>query len=391
MYRLLLAVWFGSCLLPAAPQEDNEALAQKAVEAERSGDFAAAVSAFNTLIRNGADSPELRGNLGIAYYQIHDFSSALHQFQIALAKSPDSVPANLFSGLSLLNLQRPKESLPYLQKAHRAQPDDATTLLALARAEIASNNLPRSRGFYEETLRLDPRNAEAWYGLGIIDRILAERELKQSAHAINGSEAAKKSRAMLDASEQAISKAMQLDPGSVRARMILGESFRIAERYDLAVQEYKAATEQAPDSAPAWAGLAAAYSASGDDRNALQAASRALALEPKDAGTNALIAGTYLRLSDYAKAEPYALRALQLQPDLSSAHVVLAKIYLAQQQPRKALPELQSAIKDDTDGATYYLLATTLRQLGKPADAAAAMHKYRQLHSAHVAAMSGGR
>jgi tetratricopeptide (TPR) repeat protein len=392
MHRLLLAVWFCSRLLPAAPQDNSQTLAQKAVDAERRGDFAAAVSAFHRLIHNGADSPELRSNLGIAYYQLHNFSSALQQLKVTLATSPDSLPANLFAGLSLLNLQRPKESLPYLQKAHVAQPGDTTTLLALARAEIECNHLPRSRDFYQQALRLDPRNAEAWYGVGITDRVLAERELKRSttsAHAGNTPQATKKSQAMLDASEQAIGKAMELDPGSVRARMILGESFRIAERYDLAVQELKAATGQQPNLAPAWAGLAAAYSASGDDRNALQAGSRALELEPNDAETNALIAGTYLRLSDDAKAETCALRALRLKPDLSSAHVVLAKIYLSRQQPRKALPELQRAVEDDTDGATYYLLATTLRQLGRQSDAVNAMRKYKQLHSAHVATMSG--
>ena len=394
MYRWLLALWFGAHVLSAVPQEDNQALAQKAVEAERRGDFATAVSAFQDLLRNGADSPELRSNLGIAYFQMHDFSKALQQLRIALTGSPESVPANLFYGLSLLNLQRPKEALPYLEKAHRAQPGDATALLAPARAEVASNDLSLSGAFYEDVLRIDPQNAEAWYGLGITDRVLAERawtQSKRSTKAASGSEAAKKSRALLDASEQAMSKAMQLDPGSVRARMILGESFRIAERYDLAVQEYQAATKEQPSLPSAWAGLAAAYSSSGDDRNALQAGFRALALEPKDAGTNALIAGTYLRLSDYAKAEPYALRALRLQPDLSSAQVVLAKIYLAQQQPRKALPELQSAAADDTDGATYYLLATTLRQLGKSTDAAVAMRKYTELHRTHVAAMSGVR
>ncbi len=389
MYRLLFAAWISARLLSAMPQVDNDALAQNAVQAERRGDFPGAVSAFTALLHNGADSPELRNNLGIAYFQMHDFRDALQQFQVALSKAPDSVPANLFSGLSLLDLQRPKESLPYLQKARRAQPDDPTTLLALARAEIASSNFPQSRNFYQEVVRLDPQNAEAWYGLGITDRVLAEQELKHSRDSGAGSETARIARALADASEQAMSKAMQLDPGSVRARMVLGESFRIAERYELAVQQYKAATEQRPSLAPAWAGLATAYSASGDDQKALQAAFRALELDPNDAETCGLVGGTYLRMGDYVKAEPYAVRALTLQPGLSSAQVVLAKIYLAKKQPRKALPELQSAAKDDTDGTVYYLLATTFRQLRRQAEAATAMQKYKQLHRAHVAAMAG--
>lgn len=388
MYRLLLALWLGSRLLSAAEQEDDQALARRAVEAERRGDFSSAISDFQTLLRNGADSPELRTNFGIAYFQMRDFGRALQQFRIALATYPSSAPGNLFAGLSLLNSGHPKESLAYLQKAHLVQPDDPTPLLALARAEVACNQLLPSRASYKEAVRLYPQNAEAWYGLGIVERVLAERDLKQLRPGVSSSEAQAKSRTALRASEQAIGKAMQLDPGSVHARMILGESFRIAERYDLAVKEYEEATKQQPKFAPAWAGLAVAYSAAGDDRNALQAAAQALELEPSDAGTNALVAGTYLRLSDYSKAELYALRALQLQPDLLSAQIVLAKIYLSRHQPQKALPMLQATVKEDTDGSTYYLLATTLRQLGRSADAGAAMKKYQHLHGAHVKAMS---
>jgi tetratricopeptide (TPR) repeat protein len=385
MVRVLLILLLGSHLLSARQQMSAEALGQKAVEAERRGDFASAVSAFRELIHDGADSPELRTNLGIAYFQTRDFTGALREFRVALSATPNSVPANLFSGFSLLKLQRPKQALSYLEKAHQAQPGDASVLLALGQAEIASNDIPRARGYYEQATRLDPRNAEAWYGLGITDRISAERELKLSlrpAQADSAHEtAAKKSRALLDASGQAMAKAMQLDPGSIRTRMVLGESFRIAERYDLAVQEYKAAIEQQPDLALAWAGLAAVYSASGNDPNALKASARALALEPNDPDTNALAAGIYSRLGNYPKAESFAVRALKLRPGFSSAQVVLAKMYLAQHQPQKALPELQSAVKDDTDGTTYYLLATTLRQLGKTADAAIAMKQYKQLHS----------
>jgi tetratricopeptide (TPR) repeat protein len=252
-------------------------------------------------------------------------------------------------------------------------------VLALARAEIAANELAQAGWLYEEATRLDSQNAEAWYGLGVADRALAEERLKAA-----GAPARQESQKLMDTSNAALARAVQLEPDAVGAYMILGESFRIAERYDEAIEEYKAATREKSNFAPAWAGLAVAYSAAGKDEQSLQAASRALALDANDAGTNALIAGTYLRQGDYTRAKPYALRALELQPALSSGHVVLAKIYLKEHQPEKALPELRAAVKDDTDGSTYYLLATTLRQLGNPSEAAAAMRKYKQLHAAHV-------
>src|SRR5690349_8678994 len=131
MWRVLCALWLSSAILFASEQADNQAIAQRAVEAEREGDFTGAISAFQQLLRNGADSPELRNNLGIAYFQLRDYGSALPQFQKALVSDPNSIPGNLFSGLSLVKLQRPKQALPYLEKARRAQPSDVSTMLAL--------------------------------------------------------------------------------------------------------------------------------------------------------------------------------------------------------------------------------------------------------------------
>ncbi len=372
-------------LLPAKQQQAaNEAIAQKAVEAERRGDFADAVSAFQQLISNGADSPELRSNLGIAYFQLHEYGEALRQFRLVLTKDPRSTPGNLFSGLCLLKLERPKEALTFLKKVHQIQPADPEVLVALAQAEVATNNLSEAQSFFQEATRLDTQKAEAWYGLGITDRALSEQRLK-----VSGGSERQESRALMDAANAAISRGMQLDPEAIDAYMILGESFRIAERYDEAVEEYKTATERKPDFAPAWAGLAEAYSAAGNDERALEAARRALTLDAHDAATNVLIAATYLRQSDYEKAKQFATHALELRPDLSSGHVVLAKVDLEEHEPAKALPELRAAVKDDLDGSTYYLLATTLRQLGKQNEAATAMQKYKQLHAVHVRPEAG--
>ncbi len=388
MSRLILACV--SLILAAtasAYQSERETLSRQAVEAERKGDFAAAVSAFQQLISAGADGPELRSNLGIAYFQLHDFSRAVHQFELALAKTPDSVPANFFSGLALLKLQRPKEALPHLKRARNIQPNASEIGIAVAQAQVACNEIAEARGSYARVTRLDPQNAEAWYGLGITERALAEQELKKSPAAPRAQTRSLDARSLMDESQQAITKAAQIQPDSVHAHMILGELFRIAEQYNQAVQEYEDATAQQPNLAAAWAGLATAYSAAGVDNKALAAGKRALELDPADADTYAVVGATLLRQGNVSGARPYALHALQIQPDLASANIVLAKILLSEHQPEKALPELESAAKQDTDGRTYYLLATTLRELGQREKAAAALQKFKQLHQMHVAQM----
>lgn len=372
----------------ASAQTSNEVLAQKAVDAERRGDFSTAIAAFRQLIQSGEDGPELRTNLGIALYQSGDFHGALQHFAVALSKSFDSAPASLFYGLSLLNLQRPKEALAYLEKAKRTSPSDPMVLGALARANVACDRIASANETYRDLTRLDPKNAGAWYGLGITDRLLAEAKLKSAGKNVAGAgqipRERQQSQVLMDDFQKSITKAMQLDPESVQANMIFGESFRIAERYSEAVREYKTATEKAPRLAAAWAGLATAQTAAGDDQSALETAEHARILDRNDPDTSTLIAAIHVRMGNFAAAEPFAREALRLKPDLPTAHVVMAKIYIDRAETQKALDELRAAENDDVDGSTHYLLATTLRKLGRSEEAGAAMREYSRLHKAHL-------
>ncbi len=354
------------------------------MEAEKRGDFATAIAQFREAINHGADGPDIRSDLGIAYFEAGDNKEALRQFRQALTTRPEFVPANVFSGLALLKLQRPKEAIPFLEKAYAARPGAPEIVLALARAEVASNNIVRANELYEKAARLDSESAEAWFGVGVTERALAETEAKRARRLGQmkpGSAAETRVKQLLADSEAATQKGLALDPNSVRAEMVFAESLRIAERYEDAIREYLNLTRQQPDFAPAWAGLAAAYSASGDNDKAIEAAVRATELDPSDADADVLMAGLFLRAGDSGKAKPYALRAVQLWPGVAAAHLVLAKVYLAEGNSNLAIAELKQATAGDTDGSAYYLLATTLRKIGQEQEAAAAMRKFRQLHS----------
>jgi tetratricopeptide (TPR) repeat protein len=367
--------------------DPGQAAAEAAVRAERRGDFTTAIAQFRQAIRDGMDNPQIRSNLGIAYFQTGDNPAALREFHQVLAKQPQFLPANVFSGLALLRLQRPKEAIPFLLKAHTAQPEAPDVTLALARAELASNHVASANALYNQAAGIDPQSAEAWFGAGITDRALAETEAKdarRSGQLKPGSLADGRIKRLLGESESAMRKGIALDPDSVRAEMIFAESFRIAERYDDAIREYRTITQHRPNFAPAWAGLAAAYSASGANDEAIKAALRAIALDPDDADSELLAAGLFLHAGDSLKAKPHAQRAVQLRPAFAAAHLVLAKVFIAERNPTAALPELKQAAAADTDGSANYLLAVTLRELGRNEEAAVAMQKFRQLHGGHA-------
>lgn len=74
MGRLSLIALVSFHLLIAAQKRNGKDLAREAVEAERRGDFAAAISAFKELLAGGAESPELRSNLGMLTFNCATFT-----------------------------------------------------------------------------------------------------------------------------------------------------------------------------------------------------------------------------------------------------------------------------------------------------------------------------
>ena len=81
---------------------------------------------------------------------------------------------NLFLGLDLLQLNRPREAAPYLLAAEKLKPDDPQPALALGRTFHALWEPEKSERWYRRALVLAPRNGEAWYGLGLAYFGLAE-------------------------------------------------------------------------------------------------------------------------------------------------------------------------------------------------------------------------
>src|SRR5436190_20481368 len=87
---------------------------------------------------------------------------------------PGLVAANLFAGLCLLHLARPHEAVPLLERARAADTSGVAPLLALGQAYVSIRDFHRANNAYLEATRRDPRSAQAWYGVGITRRSLAE-------------------------------------------------------------------------------------------------------------------------------------------------------------------------------------------------------------------------
>ncbi len=363
---------------------DAAQLADKAASDTKRRDYKAAADDYRKLLQLGEDSAELRSNLGMVLYLAGNEREALEQFHVALSRKPELAASNLFAGLSLIRLGRPREALSFLKKAEREQPGVAAPVLASGRADVALRNLPEARAAYRKATELEPGNAEAWYGLGIVSRELADGILKQASQESAGEARESReavARSDLDEAEHSLSRAMSLDPDSTQAHMVLGEAFREAQEFDHSVQEYQRIIDRRPTYAPAYLGLATTYWRFGRTEETLAALRKVLALSPGDPEANGIMASVLLSEHQTTDAKSFAKRALASQADQSIARVTLARIYLSENQPAEALKELQFAAGDDLDGSYHYLLGMTLRKLGQTKEAAIALEKSRQLRA----------
>jgi tetratricopeptide (TPR) repeat protein len=368
----------------AAQDRDPAQLAREAASAQTRGDYQSAASLYQQLLQAGQDSPELHSNLGVMLYLTGNDRGAIEQFHIALARKPELLASNLFSGLSLVRLGRPRDALAFLKKAEEEQPNALAPLLAIGRANVAVKDIQSAREAYRRATELNPNSAEAWYGRGITSRELADQMLNQASHGgqradlAKGSPQAGAARKDLDEAETSMSRAIALDPNGIHTHLILGEAFRVSGEAEKSIGEYQAAIKGKPNSVAAYLGLANTYWKFDRYDEAMTALKKVLSLSPADPEANGIMAYLLVSENKLKQAEPLAQRALAGRPDLLFVHAALAKIYLAQGELSKALPELEAAAPGDEDGSYHYLLFQTLRKLGRAQEAAAALQVSQQ-------------
>ena len=348
--------------------------------AQAQGRYSAAAELYRKLIDSGTDSPEIRSNYGVMLQMAGKSRAATEQFQVALHANPNLAAANLFNGLAELDLGRTKQAIPYLERAAQLDQVRPEPELSLGRAYAALRDFKSANDAYVEAAKRNRNSAEAWYGVGITDRSLAESELNHVARRdrVQTPEA----QALLDDAYKALRRAAELDPQSARVHLILGESLRDSGKLVQAIPEYKAAIRLEPQMEAGYLGLATTYWKQGEWEEAMPPLQRALELSPRDAEAHAIMADLLFRQNDPKGAGQQAASALAGNPKLALPRVVMARIDLANKEPVKAAAELEQVSELDPDGSYHFLLWRAYKLAKKPEQAEAALAEFHRRRDA---------
>jgi Flp pilus assembly protein TadD len=249
------------------------------------------------------------------------FKQAKSALDNLLKNDADSAKAHSLLAYCLLRLNDPKASLTeYTRSAALARPT-AADLQNVAKDYALLNDLPDADQWMSLAVKMDPKDPEAWYGLG---RIRFTQQRFQEAADCFG-------------------RALVLDPRSVKAENNLGLSYEGLNRIDDATAAYRKAIEWQqgsphPSEQPLLnLGILLLHQSKLPE--AEQFLTQAAAIAPHDPNIREQLGHLYLQSHQLPQAQTQFEQAIALNPKNPSLHFLLGRVYRAEGYEDKAKVE----------------------------------------------------
>jgi tetratricopeptide (TPR) repeat protein len=343
-----------------------------------------------TELNNSSQAYERLANL---YLQRKDYSAAINEFQNLLTLNPSDI--NLYYQIgSLYAATDPVKALPFLIQAVEIDPMNGT------HAQILHDKI-RTASFFDEpayTLLIAGRQLADW-GEWELASVAFHNAINQQpgyadAWAFLGE--ARQQLGLLetgsvsDAGLSELERALQLDPNSTLANILLGLYWEREEDYPQAQNYLEQAITIDPKDPFLYSELGNILAKAGDlpaaqssyvaaiqlnpkdplfyrllaefalkyqiqiRELALPAARQAITLEPDDPNALDVMSQVMLMLQDYHSAQRFAANALKVDPGYTPAYLHLGTAYLFLQEPDLARQWLSLAKTDKADSWIAY-------------------------------------
>ncbi|HWT66726.1 MAG TPA: tetratricopeptide repeat protein [Terracidiphilus sp.] len=339
-------------------------LYNEAHDARLRGDSAAMIEKYRAIIKLAPHLAAAYNNLGMAYFNQHDYARAAEVLKRGLELNPSMPSASAMLGISYFQLGELDKAEPLLRAALKANPKDDQAQLILIQILVNQHQLQEAVPVLQDYLSRNPRAQEAWYLLG---------------------------KSYMQLSEDALKKINEIDPDSVVAHEISGEIDESMHNYDLALVEYKKAVDLAPNAPGTHMHMGNAYWNIGKWQSAETEFRAELVNDPNSCMAHWRLANSTLEANDAADdALTHLDAAIARCPALTQAHVDRARALIRLGRHPDALPELQLAVKESPrEPSIHFLLAAVYRAQGQSAAAQKEMALYGQLQREAAATTAG--
>jgi tetratricopeptide (TPR) repeat protein len=381
MVRLIVFRYCGPCLLAAglliltsmqasALQGDDEVTPQvqqlyaEAKAAQQHNDPSTAILKYRAMIKLAPHLAAAYNNLGMLYFDQHDYAHASETLEHGLKLNPNMPTASAMLGMSYYELGMNEKAEPLIRSALQANPNDDRAQMMLAHILIKVRKYEEATQALNQFLSRNPKDQEAWYLLG---------------------------KTYLQMSEDALAMINEIDPSSVVAHEIAGEIDESMHNYDSALVEYKKAVDMAPQQPGTHMHMANAYWLIGKWQSAQTEFKAELTVDPNNCTARWKLANATLEANDSNEEALSELnQSIDRCPTLMQARVDRARALIRLGKQGDAFPDLELAEKDSPSEPTiHFLLAAVYRAQGKSSDAQREMQTYGRLQREASEAVAG--
>lgn len=343
-----------------AAQDDDEVtpevqkLYAQAKAAQQGNDSATAIAKYQAIIKLAPHLAAAYNNLGMLYFDGHDYSHAADVLKHGLELHPDMPTASAMLGMSYYQLGMNEKAEPLLRAALRANPADDHVEMVLAHILINLKKYSEAASCLNHFVERNPKDQQAWYMLG---------------------------KTYLQLSENSLAKINEIDPNSIVAHEIAGEIDESMHNYDLALVEYKKAIDIDTHQPGTHMHMANAYWLIGKWESAQAEFKAELANDPNNCTAQWKLANATLEANGSNEDALAELnQAIDRCPTLMQARTDRGRALIRMGKHNDALPDLLMAEKDSPSEPTiHFLLASVYRSQGKTAQAQQEMQTYSRL------------
>jgi tetratricopeptide (TPR) repeat protein len=374
--------WYTTCTLAAllclslsavpvhAQASDDEvtpqvqALYTQAKAAQQRGDNAEAIEKYRAMLKLAPHLAPAYNNLGMLYFNEHDYEHAAQVLKHGLELNPDMPTASALLGMSYHEMGDHTQAEPLLEAAVRANPNDDNLQMALARDLVDVGKYEAATPYLHSYLERHPKDQQAWYLLG---------------------------KTYLQLSEDALGKINQIDPNSVTAHIVAGEIDESMRNYDGALVEYKKAADLAPHQPGTHEHMGNTFWVTGKWESAESEFNAELKNNPNNCMARWKLANATLEANGSAEEALSGLnQAIQRCPNLMQAHVDRARALIKLSRQKEALPDLLMAEQDSPkEPSIHFLLSQVYKADGKTAEAHQELRTYADLQREASEAAAG--
>jgi tetratricopeptide (TPR) repeat protein len=323
-----------------------EQLFREAVEAQRRGDDATAITKYTELLKLRPDVVEVRANLGAALAHQGRLDDAIEQYTAALARSPENLGVRF--NLAIAYYKKPDwaKATEQLEVLHATQPADPKIATLLGDSYVRLHRNKDAIALLMPIETAHPDDLAVKWTLGTV--LLYDNQPREGMKRI---------------------EVVAEQGKSAEAHLLAGQTALAMSEFERAQRHADAAILLNPKLPGVYTLQGQALQYLGDHPGASVALQKALDQNPNDFDAHLTLGAILNSSRDLDGARKHMDRAVQLRPDSALARFELAKIERTQGQTDAALKDFEQVVKEEPDWLQPHIeLAALYYKVKRPED-----------------------